>query len=108
MQDSPRKGQRTTVWTTSYSTLLKEQRFKKQSNIYINEKVNFIRIGSCIILIQNATKVRNSPHLFKSTIQGGIEQETFNFVLEQIMKISRITYDMDFPLTGVKIENVCF
>ena len=59
------------------------------------------------MLIQNATKVRNSTHLFKSTNRGRIEQETFNFVLEQIMKISRITYDMDFPLTGMKVENVC-
>ena len=59
------------------------------------------------MLIQNATKVRNSTQLFKSTIQGRIEQETLNFVLEQIKKISRITYDMDFPLTGMKVENVC-
>ena len=59
------------------------------------------------MLIQNATKVRNSTHIFKCTIQERIEQEIFNFVLEQIKKIRRITYDMDFPLTGMKVENFC-
>ena len=81
MQDSPRRL-RTTIWATSYSTLLKEEQLKKQLNISM-EMFNTKLPSSVLNAFQNAqlnkiaTKVRNSTNLLKSTLPGRSEHENF-------------------------------